>query len=48
MVVADMIAALMMLSASVVISLDSPPARRVLYAIARYRRRRRRLHARQS
>jgi len=41
-----MIAALVMLSAFVVVSLDSAPTRRVLYAIARYRRRRR-LHARQ-
>jgi hypothetical protein len=40
MVAADVVAAVVMLSAVVVVSLDSAPMRGVLYAVARWRRRR--------
>jgi hypothetical protein len=41
MLLADVIAGTVMLALSFVISLDSPPVRRVFYALARRRRRRR-------
>ena len=46
MVVADVVVAVVMLSLVGVISLDSAPARGVLYAVARWRRRR--SHARRG
>ena len=47
MVVADVVVAVVMLSLTGVISLDSAPARGVLYAVARWRHRRR-VHARRA
>jgi len=45
-IVANIVVAVVMLSLTTVISLDSAPARRALYAVARWRRRR--AHARRA